>query len=302
MTGGPVIVAGGAGAVGALLVSALRADGAEVLILDPTPPPDDDTALATDITAPITRAAAALRAASTVVLAVPEPVALEAIPVLGGLLEPGTLLVETLSVKSTIPAVLHTHAPHVQAVGINPMFAPSLEPAGRPVVAVAHQRGPAVTGFLADLTRWGAHVVELSADEHDRVTAATQALTHAAILAFGLALDRLRVPDVAAATAPPPHALMRSLLARVSTGVPEVYRDVQTGNPYADAARRALRAGLDELDAAVDADPAAFTNLMEHARRPLGDRLDRYRETCAQIFADLPQTTDRPPPGETGVP
>ena len=118
MTGGPVIVAGGAGAVGALLVTALRTDGAEVLILDPTPPPDDDTALATDITAPVARAATALRAASTVVLAVPEPVALAAIPVLGGLLAPGTLLVETLSVKSTVPAVLHTHAPQVQAVGI----------------------------------------------------------------------------------------------------------------------------------------------------------------------------------------
>ncbi|MGV9743558.1 prephenate dehydrogenase dimerization domain-containing protein [Rhodococcus zopfii] len=302
MTRGPVVVAGGAGAVGELLVTALRADGTEVLVLDPMPPPHDDTALAADISAPTGRAATALRAAPTVVLAIPEPVALEAIPVLGELLTPGTLLVETLSVKSAVPAALHAHAPHVQALGVNPMFAPSLGLAGRPVVAVAHQRGPAVAGFVADLTRWGAQVVELSADEHDRVTAATQALTHAAVLAFGLALDLLRVPDVAAATAPPPHVLMRSLLARVGTGAPEVYRDVQIGNPYAGAARQALRAGLDALDAAVAADPAAFGKLMDRARRPLGDRIERYREMCAQVFADLPQTTDRPPPGETGVP
>lgn len=301
MNRGPVVVAGGAGAVGELLVRALRADGTEVVVLDPTPPSEDGTALASDITAPTARAVMALRAASTVVLAVPEPVALDAIPALGGLLRPHTLLVETLSVKSAVPAALHAHAPDVEALGVNPMFAPSLGLTGRPVVTVAHQRGPAVSAFVADLARWGAQVVELSADEHDRVTAATQALTHAAVLAFGLALDRLRVPDVSAATAPPPHVLMRALLARVGTGAPEVYRDVQSGNPYAGAARRALRDGLDELDAAVAADPAAFADVMERARRPLGGRLERYRETCAQVFADLPQTTDRPPPGETGV-
>lgn len=300
MSAGPVVVAGGAGAVGQLLVTALRADGTEVLVLDPAPPPGDDTALAADITAPTAPAAAALRAAPTVVLAVPEPVALEAIPMLGRLLTAQTLLVETLSVKSAVPAALHTHAPHLQALGVNPMFAPSLGMAGRPVVVVAHQRGPAVTEFVAALTRWDMQVVELSADEHDRVTAATQALTHAAVLAFGFALDRLRAPEVSAATAPPPHLLMRSLLARVSTGAPEVYRDVQAGNPYAAAARRALRDGVDELDAAV-ADPAAFGSLMQRARRPLGDHLERYRDMCAQVFADLPPTTDRPPPGETGV-
>lgn len=300
MTGGPVIVAGGAGAVGRLMVTALRADGTEVLVLDPAP--EDDAALAADICAPTARAAAALSAAATVVLAVPEPVAVAAIPVLGGLLTPGTLLVETLSVKSAVPGALHAHAPTVQALGVNPMFAPSLGLAGRPVVVVAHQRGPAVTSFVADLTRWGAQVVELSADEHDRVTAATQALTHAAVLAFGLALDRLRVPDVSAVTAPPPHVLMRALLARIGTGAAEVYRDVQAENPYAGTARRALRDGLDELESALDADPAAFGALLARARRPLGDRTEHYGRMCAQVFAELPSTPDRHPPGETGVP
>ena len=100
----------------------------------------------------------------------------------------------------------------------------------------------------------------------------------------------------------PGPVLLRALLARVSSGVPEVYRDVQVANPYAAAARRALRDGLDELDAAITADPAAFEEMMGRARRPLGGRLDRYRDMCAQVFADLPQTTDRPPPGQTGVP
>ena len=40
--------------------------------------------------------------------------------------------------------------------------------------------------------------------------------------------------------APPPHAALLSLLARITSGAPEVYWDVQAANPYAPAARHAL--------------------------------------------------------------
>lgn len=284
----PVVVVGGAGAVGAMLTRAWRATGSTVHVLDPNgnPAAGDRTERLDALTA---AGRATLATAGTVVLAVPEPVAVAALGPLQSLLAPHALLVETLSVKTPVAAAAAGLAARGGVVGLNPMFAPSLGMTGRPVAVVVHHQGPAVAGLLARLRDWGTRPVTVTADEHDRITAATQALTHAAILAFGAALDRLDVPAGAAATAPPPHEVLRALLGRVGAGAPEVYHDIQVANPHAAAARAALRAAVDELDAAArTADPAPFTTVMRRAQASLGDRAGHYTDLCAALFATLP--------------
>ncbi len=278
---GPVVVVGG-GAVGSLLVGLLRGDGTPVTVVDRVA---GGGVVAGDVTAPPEPVRAVLAEASVVVLAVPEQVAVDAVPVLDGLLAPGVLLVETLSVKTRIHEVLC--AARRPAVGINPMFAPALGMAGRPVAAVVHRGGPPVETFLTRVASWGGRVVRVGAGEHDRVSAATQALTHAAVLAFGLALAELGAdPDTVAATAPPPHRLLSALLARVASGTPEVYHDIQAGNPAADDARKALSGAVTRLSTAVG-DEAAFAAVMADALAPLGDRATGYRELCAELFEQL---------------
>lgn len=291
-----IVVAGGAGAVGAMFARALHTDGHTVTILDPAAapapaPPGGPRVVHGDVTAPTGPAEQALRTAHTVLLAVPEPVALRAVPVLDALLHPDALLVDTLSVKTVIGRAFATALPGRAALGLNPMFAPSLPMRGRPVAAVTYRPGPAVDEFLAALRRWGAQPVPLTADDHDRITAATQALTHAVILAFGVALDRLDPPAAADVSAPPPHRLLRALLARIGSGTAEVYHDVQAANPHAAAARRALRDGLDIVDAVCGADDLdGFTALQRQARGALGADVDGYRRLCAGIFGMLPPT------------
>ena len=41
------------------------------------------------------------------------------------------------------------------------------------------------------MSSWGAHLVPIGAAEHDRLTAAIQVATHAAVLAFGHCLVKL---------------------------------------------------------------------------------------------------------------
>lgn len=294
-----VAVVGGAGAVGAMLATLARSGGDDVTVIDRVRPDGDRAVLIGDVAAPSEPVRAALAAADVVVLAVPEAVAVGAVPVVDRAMRRGALLVETLSVKTRIHRTLRDGAADRPAVGINPMFAPGLGMPGRPVAAVVHHDGPAVDRFLGAVARWGGRVVRLDAAEHDRVTAATQALTHAAVLAFGLALADVGVgSDELAATAPPPHTTMLALLARVGTGVPEVYHDIQAGNPAAAEARKALAAGLARLSETVErGDESAFAALMADAARPLGHRRDDYRSTCAALFEQL-----RDPPREGGTP
>ncbi|TQF68471.1 prephenate dehydrogenase [Rhodococcus spelaei] len=265
-----------------MLVELLRSDGQQVVVADPR----DERGL--DITRPDDALDAALGDADSALLAVPETVARAATVVLRDRLRPGALLVETLSVKSRVAESIR--ALGTPAVGINPMYAPALGMAGRPVLAVVHHPGAAVEVFLDLLRRAGATVVPVTAAEHDRLCAATQAATHASVLALGLALADLDAgTEASLAAAPPPHTLTLALLARITLGSPAVYWDVQAANPFAREARAALAAGLDRLSRVCESGTEAeFAALMAQARGRLGEHAPHYGDLCAALFDALP--------------
>jgi 4-amino-4-deoxyprephenate dehydrogenase len=285
------VIAGGAGAVGGLFTGLLSAAGAHVVTVDSAPArvPGDATTVdvvAGDITTVDAVLTAELARADVVLLAVPEPVALAALKPVTAALSPGALLVDTLSVKSRYAAAAAAVRSDVELLSLNPMFAPALGFDGRPVAAVELRGGPRGEALLRLLSDAGARVVRVTAARHDRLAAATQALTHAAVLSFGAALAELGVTaGELTALAPPPHAALLALLARIAAGTPEVYWDVQSANPFADTARAALSTGTAAVDAAVGGGEAEFGNLLSEMRSVLGDQLLDYSARCARMFA-----------------
>ncbi|AOW94367.1 chloride transporter [Rhodococcus sp. WMMA185] len=272
-----------------MLVDRLRGDGHTVRTIDVrfTDRSDADQVKG-DVTDPSPEVRSVIAGADAVILAVPEVVALESIPTAVALLADGALLVDTLSVKSRFDAALRASALRNSAVGINPMFAPSLDPAGRPIAAVTYRDLGDVAWFLSTLSGWGSSVVHLDAEHHDRLTASTQALTHAAVLGFGLALAELGVDGAELAeVGAPPHLVSLALLARVGSGVPEVYRDIQVGNPFAGEARRALITALTAVvDTVEHGSEDDFASLMSRATSALGDQKVPLAELCADLFSD----------------
>ncbi len=286
---GRVVVAGGSGAVGSLFAERLQESGNDVVIVDravPGPTHRVTRFVRGDISDPGAAVADVVRTADAVLLSVPEPVALVAIGRLVGTLRPDALIVDTLSVKSTVVPALHAAAmiAGAEALSLNPMFAPSLGFAGHPVASVVVRDGQRGRALRDLIEQWGARVVNVTADQHDRVAAAAQALTHAAVIAFGAALIELEV-DIADLDrmGPPPHTALLSLLARIASGAPEVYWDVQAANPYAPAARRALSRGVSQLaDVVEDGDSAAFGDLLDRLCGVFGPLRGAYRERSAQ--------------------
>lgn len=275
------VIAGGSGAVGQMIADFLRAQGTTVIIADPAL-----TGPGGDITSPSSKLRADLAQADLVVLAVPEPVALRAIAEVAAQCDPGAVIVDTTSVKSRITPLLQSALGDRQAVSINPMFAPSLGLAGGSIAAVVGRDGPGVRELLELLSRTGAKVVTMTADEHDRLSAVTQALTHASILAFGLALlDLDGEKDAAAMIAPPPHVTMLAMLSRMSAAAPEVYWDVQEANPHSAAARAALDRAVTFINDMVrTGDAGAFTQMLHNFGSQLGERSESYREMCSDLF------------------
>jgi prephenate dehydrogenase len=297
LAGRRAVVVGGAGAVGGMFAELLLGAGADVCVVDTRPPPQDAWRCsfeAGDVTAIGPRLRAELRRADLVLLAVPEEVALAAIAGVARALVPGALLADTLSVKSRVVASLRADAGHLEAVSLNPMFAPSLGIEGRAIAAVVVHDGPRTDELLELLRSRGGRVVAVGAQEHDELTAVTQALTHAAVLAFGLALEELDV-DVGdlGELAPPPHLALLAMLARIASGQPETYWDVQAANPYAPRARAALASGVRRLADVIDGGGEAdFGALLARLCAGLGRDGDHYRELCADLFQ-----TSRPPVG-----
>ena len=249
-----------------------------------------------DITAPTDPLQQLVAQADCVILAVPEQAALAAVPKLLALMAPGSLLVDTLSVKSRIAALLQENPRSIEAVSLNPMFAPSLGMAGRPVAVITLADGPRAASFLKLLASWGAKLVHLEAADHDRLVASVQAASHLSILAFGLALKDLGA-DVRklCSLATPPHLTLLALLARVTSGEPEVYWDIQAGNPDAPAARTALRKGIERITTTIEGnDPAEFAALFEEMRIYLQDERGDLSKLCTQIFENLPPMLHSP--------
>jgi prephenate dehydrogenase len=286
-----IVIAGGGGAVGTLFADALLAAGHPAATVidrrsDAAAPGRAGRVLAGDVQHPTEEARALVRACDLLILATPEPVAIAAAGWMLPEMKRDSLAVETLSVKSRYAAAVATIDTRAELLGVNPMFAPGLGFAGRSVVAVPYRCGGLAQLLLDFIGAQGSDIVQLSADEHDRACAALQVATHASVLAFGMALSATGY-DLAAAERimPPPHRTLLALLARILSGDPEVYRDIQSANPYAGRVRLDLLEAHRRLERIVASDdPEPFHALVTDLRRLLvGARTD-YPRLCARLF------------------
>ena len=283
------MVVGGSGAVGALLVERLAAAGASALhVIDRRSPGELPHVIWTqgDICHPTQRTLHLVESVDLLILATPEEVAVASLGALLPRMKLGSLLVDTLSVKSRFAHALEGVVTKAELLGINPMFAPNLGFAGRSVVAVPYSAGDQADAFLDFIRSQGSDVVRLSAAEHDRACAALQVATHAAILSFGIALRAVSYDlTTAAKIAPPPHRTLLALLARIVSGDPEVYRDIQAANPFAAGMRAQLVAAHRRLDDVVgDGNPESFDRLIVDLRSLFADSGTDYAGLCARLF------------------
>lgn len=288
------IIVGGSGAVGSLFANALaRAGIRDLVLLDRRAPVTSSVASAFiegDIVQPGPEIMRRVRSCDLLVLATPESVAVASLEALLPAMKPGSLLVDTLSVKGRYARALTTMAASAELLGVNPMFAPSLGFAGRSVVAVPYRSSALGDTFLGIIAAQGADVIRLDAESHDQACAALQVVTHASILAFGMALAAGGY-DIAAAERimPPPHRTLLALLARIVAAEPEVYRDIQAANPFAARARANLVDAQRRLERIVACDdPEAFRRLVEELRGIFGDAGTDYAGLCARLFDVTP--------------
>ncbi|KAG8823700.1 prephenate dehydrogenase (NADP(+)) [Serendipita sp. 401] len=101
----------------------------------------------------------------------------------------GAVVAGQTSVKAPEKAAFEAHLPgDVHIVSCHSLHGPTVPPLGQPLVLI-HHRGPdwALTLVESILQPFQSRFVYMSFEEHDSVTANTQAVTHAAFLSMGTA-------------------------------------------------------------------------------------------------------------------
>jgi prephenate dehydrogenase len=268
-----VLVVGAAGAVGRLITDVLTTDVQVDLI-------DAPGVWRGDVLSPDRRLTVELRRAEVVVLAVPEDILTGAVETVAPLVPAGALLVQTASVQTSTARTSLTVANRygLEAIGVNPLFAPAMGAAGRVVALVAVRTGARAQWVAEAWARAGARCVWLTPERHDHMTAGLQVAAHAAVLSYGLALRDLDL-DAAAIVdvAPPPARMLLSLLARIVTANPKVYREIQAAHPMAGSARTALADGILAL---ADTSPEAFVSTWSGLHTWLGSEREALAEWC----------------------
>jgi len=228
-----------------------------------------------------------LATADLVIAALPETAMMTAWQEIMANQKESSLFVDTLSVKTPFINTISQSKRPSEIISINPMFAPSLGFSGQSAAVIEIRRGPIADTFLALLESWGCRPVFLTAEEHDRYTAILQTLTHAAILAFGMALQKFNYDlEKLESIMPPPHRTLLALVARILSADPVVYWDIQVSNPYAADARRALESSAQELTKLIEnQDQRGFEkSLASLARLFDAKQLEKFQQVCSKIF------------------
>ena len=101
----------------------------------------------------------------------------------------GAIVAGQTSVKAPERKAFEEHLPpDVHIVSCHSLHGPSVSPCGQPLVII-HHRGPTAARTLVEsiLKPFRSRFVYMSFEEHDNITANTQAVTHAAFLSMGTA-------------------------------------------------------------------------------------------------------------------
>jgi 4-amino-4-deoxyprephenate dehydrogenase len=238
-----------------------------------------------DITSIDLPLAAEIGRADLVVLAVPEQVALACVEGVAGAMRPGALLVDTLSVKGRIVDTVRAKRFGVEAVSLNPMFAPALGIEGRPVATVVVHDGPRAQDLLRLLGSWGGRVVALSAYEHDRLAGAagTDARhgTRVRSRAHRSRCQHHRAECNRATTARHVARLIGPDHFRHTTGLLGRAVSQSTGARRTQGARRQYSPACRAHRHGNDVD---FTAVFDRLHRFLGRDIARYRDICVCAF------------------
>ena len=192
------------------------------------------------------------------------------------LMRPGSLIMDVTSIKSEPVRAMKTFAPAgVEALGTHPMFGPTMPSMrGQTIILtpVQEKTGRWLNEISSLFQSDGAHVEVLGSEEHDRIMAVVQALTHFAYIGIGSTLKALQFDvENSRRFMSPVYEIMIDFVGRILDQNPELYASIQS-NPQAASVRQTFLSQCMMLCEKADCgDMEGFKQMMMQAAEHYGE-------------------------------
>jgi prephenate dehydrogenase len=221
-----------------------------------------------------------------VIVSVPIRNTVRVIKKIAPLMKPGQLLCDFTSLKvKPVAAMLESKA---DVVGLHPMFGPTVGSLRSQTIIVCPARvdDKKLQDFVAIFRKEGARCTLATPEEHDRMMAVVQGLTHYVTLCMAESIRRLGV-DIGSTEefTSPVYQIELSLIGRLLSQDPELYADILEENPYVPEVLAACQKSATDLSVIVNShDAAAFREFFETNSRYLGSYCQKGQATTDALI------------------
>jgi prephenate dehydrogenase len=224
-----------------------------------------------------------------VVVSVPIRETVRVIDEIAPLLNSDQVLCDLTSLKvRPVEAMLKSKA---EVIGLHPMFGPTVGSLKSQTIIACPARVKETTRdlILAIFRNEGARCTIATPEQHDRMMAVVQGLTHYVTLCMADSIRRLgmNIDDTQAFTSPV-YQIELSLMGRLLSQDPALYADILEENPYVPEVLAACQQSAAELSAIVNRqDPALFSEFFERNSRHLGSYCGRGQRTTDALIESM---------------
>jgi prephenate dehydrogenase len=234
----PLSIIGAHGTMGAWFTAMLRQSGFVVLEIDQNTPAEQRLQ--------------ALQRSRSVLFSLPIATVIAVIAETLPALAPDTLVIDITSLKSAPLTAMLKHPGEV--LGLHPMCAPSDSGlVNQPVVVCPGRSGPRTDLFLQVLSGLQARLVEMNAEQHDKIMAVVQGLNHFSSIVFAHSLRSIGISVAESMqVASPVYQLRMQLMGRILAQHPQLYVDIELENPYVPAALNAYAESMQKFKTAIE--------------------------------------------------
>lgn len=207
-----------------------------------------------------------------VVISVPIRDTVKVIESVAPLLNKDQLLCDVTSLKARpVAAMLRSKA---EVIGLHPMFGPTVKTLKKQTIIAcpARANNKTIDDLLAIFRSEGTVITITTPEEHDRMMAVVQGLTHFVTLCMADSVRRLGTDiEKSKAFMSPVYQIELSLVGRLLSQDPDLYGSILEENPFVPEVLAACRAAADDLQRIViRRDPESFREFFARDARHFG--------------------------------
>jgi len=238
----------------------------------------------------------AVENADVVMVTVPIDITVNVIKEVGPHIKEGALLLDDTSVKKEpCKAMEKFSGKNVEVIGTHPVFGPRVGSIDGQIFVLTPIRGSKWLGWLQEkLETHKARVVVSTPEEHDRIMAVVQGLTHFTYISTGKTLQELGI-DVKKSRqfSSPIYELMLDMIGRIIGQDPKLYAEIQMQNPEVLKVHKVFIKTAEKLSSIVrKKDEKHFVELMVDSAKHFGD-VDRAMGRSDKAIFSLVSELDR---------